>query len=774
LKAEGKNPASAVPRPGAIWRVTAALLLLFCSAPAALTADDPAGTADERIRLELVLEPDELPAADRERFHDRLDAIREAIASEIPLFRSFDPREVLAESLQQLAGLGVELGERSDAILNFASLEVSAPAAARDAIAELPWIRLARPPVVATPSGDIDSDGLEIIGSELANQLGVTGAGVTVAIIDDGFNHLQATMDACFDDDGNPATPCLDELPTIPLAQQLRVNLGGTSALPIDLSDKATDPLDGEHGTACAEVVHEVAPGSSFLLISFTPQIGGQNVGGFTSNQLIFAIRRAYQLGAKVILVPMFIMTTMSDPRGVGQGGTNTFTDVVDEATAAGATVVVSAGNEDLRIVEETFTPCTNCTPQASGGICNVAPNDTAYHRWNPNAVVDSIPLNGLLFSDEVTFGDSQKIGLMTCYAATDGNPSDFELRMYDFTDNILDFPVCPGDAGMGTPIGATPIPLNQGFSVKDRDVTSGLEEDEHYYFLAVRRKNGVATPKIRVACTDSVAELEYYTGGKSLSDLGVLTNAVSVGAIDDYDFLNPLCDVCFSGHCSSRGPTGLPGGPAKPDLVAPGYVPNFTVEDTAFRDDPYFVGSSAAAAHVAGLAALLQAQAFQRTGAYLSPANVRSALTRSAFPIDPQPGEEFQLGAGMAHIPDPEPGPFVFTPMTPCRVIDTRSGAALQGGVERVVPVAGICGIPDTARSVSGILTVVSPSQLSFLSLYPSDSLPTSTSAINFPGGRTIANNIMLKLSDNTGSVRALLNAGTAHFIFDATGYFE
>ena len=158
MKAEGQKPVPAVRRQGMLVPGIAALLvLLLGSIPAASAAPGATGAPTDPVRLELVLEPDELPAADRDRFHDRLDAIAESIGGNVPLFRSFDPREVLADSLGQLAAMGIDVGDSSDAILNFDSLEVSVPAGTVESIERLPWIRQARHPVAATPAGQFDS-----------------------------------------------------------------------------------------------------------------------------------------------------------------------------------------------------------------------------------------------------------------------------------------------------------------------------------------------------------------------------------------------------------------------------------------------------------------------------------------------------------------------------------------------------------------------------------------------------------------------------------------
>jgi subtilisin family serine protease len=752
-------------------RLLSAFVLVGSSAldtvtSAATSGEDPAWVGPGE-RVELVLEPASLPAGDRQRSRDRIEAIAESIASSLPLFRSFDPRAVLADSLAVLADHGVDL---ADAILNFDSVEATVPADARAAIEVLPWIREVRHAVVATSSGRLDSEGLDLIGSRLANLSGIRGSGITVAIIDDGFNQLNRAV----------ADPH-DELVPIAIAKQHRVNRAASSTVNVTLDGKATQSLEGEHGTACAEVVYEVAPGVDFLLLGFDPQgVNTQYEGGVTSAQIQFAIRKAADLGADVILIPMFIMATMSDPNGVLTGGTNAFTDDVDYAVALRATVVVSAGNEDLRTVEETFAPCADCVREPAG-ICELAVNDTTYHTWDPMGdFLGPLPLNNLIFGDEVD--EAEVVEHLTCYTATDAaTPSDFEIRMFQYFDPNFDCdPLCPNDGCMSL-VGGTARNLNQGFSLKNKAIYDS-NGDEYQYFLTVRRKSGAATPKIRVACTTAVAQLEWSTPtGRSLSDLAVLTNAISVGAVDTFG--DPICDLDFTGTCSSRGPTGLAGGPVKPDLVGPSFVTNFTVSSYGHSAYSDFVGSSAAAAHVAGLVALLQSKALADTGTMLTPAAVRSALLRAAIPLATNAEEELQFGAGFAHIPEPAPGPYRMTALAPCRMFDSRTmpgpdGGAprkLEGGVERVIPATGVCGIPTTARAVAGILTVVGPSQASFISLFPGDSIRPLAAAMTFTGGQVLSNNAMVKLADNdTGTMRAFLANGTADFVFDATAYFQ
>jgi hypothetical protein len=90
----------------------------------------------------------------------------------------------------------------------------------------------------------------------------------------------------------------------------------------------------------------------------------------------------------------------------------------------------------------------------------------------------------------------------------------------------------------------------------------------------------------------------------------------------------------------SSRGPTQ--DGRAKPDLVGPTYV-------TANPAWPGSAGTSAAAAHTAGAAALLRA-ARQRQGLPVHGAALRAALVASAADLG-DPGPDLLFGAGMVRL---------------------------------------------------------------------------------------------------------------------------
>jgi glucose/arabinose dehydrogenase len=115
---------------------------------------------------------------------------------------------------------------------------------------------------------------------------------------------------------------------------------------------------------------------------------------------------------------------------------------------------------------------------------------------------------------------------------------------------------------------------------------------------------------------------------------------------------------------------------------------------------------------------------------------------------------------------------------VAPCRVADTRSGAPLASGTERLFPVAGVCTIPASARAVALNVAVTGATSAGNVALYAGNSAPPLTSSVNFLAGQTRSGNAIVPLSsDGQGRIKAratVSGSGTAHLILDVSGYFE
>lgn len=120
------------------------------------------------------------------------------------------------------------------------------------------------------------------------------------------------------------------------------------------------------------------------------------------------------------------------------------------------------------------------------------------------------------------------------------------------------------------------------------------------------------------------------------------------------------------------------------------------------------------------------------------------------------------------------------FHTLTPCRVFDTRKpngaygGPALFAGQARSFVVRGQCGVPATAKSVAGNVTITGPTAAGSIRLVPGGAPATGTSTVNFRTGQTRANNVLLALGTSGNVVVDGLPTGTAHVILDVVGWFE
>ncbi|HTS02582.1 MAG TPA: hypothetical protein VMN04_08660 [Thermoanaerobaculia bacterium] len=143
-------------------------------------------------------------------------------------------------------------------------------------------------------------------------------------------------------------------------------------------------------------------------------------------------------------------------------------------------------------------------------------------------------------------------------------------------------------------------------------------------------------------------------------------------------------------------------------------------------------------------------------------------------------------FGGGFANVTVAPAGQAVqFYTLTPCRLVDTRGpdgplgGPALDaagGGPDRSFAVAGTCGIPPEATSLSVNVTAVGGSGPGDLEIYPGDGVPAGTSTISFAGGQTRANNAQVQLAtDGSGTIKAAnTSSGPVHLVLDVNGYFE
>jgi hypothetical protein len=121
------------------------------------------------------------------------------------------------------------------------------------------------------------------------------------------------------------------------------------------------------------------------------------------------------------------------------------------------------------------------------------------------------------------------------------------------------------------------------------------------------------------------------------------------------------------------------------------------------------------------------------------------------------------------------------FYTVAPCRAVDTRNapgpygGPALTANSDRTFVLTGRCGIPASARAVSGNITVAQSTAAGDLRLYPAGSGLANASAINYRSGQTRANNATALLGTGGAAVvRCDQPSGNVHVIIDVNGYYQ
>jgi hypothetical protein len=115
--------------------------------------------------------------------------------------------------------------------------------------------------------------------------------------------------------------------------------------------------------------------------------------------------------------------------------------------------------------------------------------------------------------------------------------------------------------------------------------------------------------------------------------------------------------------------------------------------------------------------------------------------------------------------------------PVTPTRLIDTRTSAAVRASGVLDVRVTDTAGVPAGATAVFVNVTVTGPQSNGYLAVFPTGDAPPATSNLNFVGGQTVPNLVLVKVgSDGTHGSISIQNAtphvGSVQVIVDIQGY--
>jgi len=127
-----------------------------------------------------------------------------------------------------------------------------------------------------------------------------------------------------------------------------------------------------------------------------------------------------------------------------------------------------------------------------------------------------------------------------------------------------------------------------------------------------------------------------------------------------------------------------------------------------------------------------------------------------------------------------------VYTPITPCRIVDTRlaAGGAIAAGSTRLFDVDGAsftsqggsasgCGIPfGVARAVTMTIVAVQPAGTGFLRAWGLNAAP-NTAVVNYVAGEVIADTAPIPVVPGGGADFSIFSLATSHVVVDVLGYY-
>jgi len=520
------------------------------------------------------------------------------------------------------------------------------------AIPDVAGVIEALAPVAAAstcPAGAVVSEGVEQLNAgespgEARDEFSVDGAGVTVGILSDSFD--QATEAA--DGSGPIETTAIDDAKSGDLPGTGNTCSGqGTpvSVLEADKPELGEEPAD--EGRAMTQIVHDIAPGAN---LDFASAFNGEE--SFAKN-----IEKLATAGAKVIADDVFYFEEpffQDGPVAVA----------VNKVVSGGATYLSAAGNDNLFDPEGHEIASWETPEYRDSGACPAevkamsGANTTHCLDFNPGSQTDRT------FGIKVPPGGDLTVDLQWD-EPWNGVETDLDAYLLDANGGLI----------------ASSAEDNIGISQKPLEVVQWENESgsQRTVQLTINRFSG-GSPRLKFGLLENgfgVSATEYprSTGedvvGPTVFGHSGTANAISVGAV-------PFDNSNAPENYSSRGPVRHDFGPvvgtkaaaplgsaeivAKPDVAATDC--GQTTFFASFEEGGWhFCGTSAAAPHAAGVAALMLDDDPAATPGEILTALQRGAATVGAFgPCAVGAGLVEAVGA-IEELPTPPP----FTPSEEC-----------------------------------------------------------------------------------------------------------
>jgi subtilisin family serine protease len=493
-------------------------------------------------------------------------------------------------------------------------------------MAEIRGLTYMKQSIPVSQAGLVTSQGDKAMYSDLARQqLGFDGTGVRVGVLSDSYNCLPGPSEP-----GVRFTTAEEDIANGDLPADVRVLAEG--------ADCKEELSHSDEGRAMMQIIHDVAPGAA---LSFYSAFNGQE--DFANGILQLAAD-----GAKVIVDDVRYLDEPAFENGVIAKAVNT-------VKKQGVTYFTSAGNDGRMSYESAFRPST---VNGAEGI---------RHDFDPGEGVDTlqhISLPGVGIGRIDVHWDDPSISAN----GVKGAASDLDVIFYDMNGQPL--PLCIDETYEGSICQIPGVASNVGHDAIESALVLYLSVEPNPAVvdiqIGIEVRSGAAPKRIKYMHTALFNVKEYETRSSMIAGHANAEGAEAVAAAWWYDTAaygaanHPICNYACVNSYSSAGGTPLifddkgerrskPYIGFKPGITGPdgGNTTFFSLLETIQApgepdDFPNFYGTSAAAPHVAAVAALMLDQrardiaAGRRFGGpqQLTPDAIIAALRRSADDI--------------------------------------------------------------------------------------------------------------------------------------------
>ncbi len=421
-------------------------------------------------------------------------------------------------------------------------------------------------------AGSLTTEGLAAMNAPAWHSAGYTGQGVKVGVIDAEFGGWDTLRGS--------------ELPEAAKAHFQA--FGGTIV------------GEGTHGTACAEIVHDIAPSAELYLALVATEVDVADAVNWMSAN-----------GVKVISMSLGWLSW-----GPGDG-TGYLADVVNGFVAGGGVWANSAGNSRLAHWQGTWRD----------------DDGDGYLNFSSASEVNYITADGV---DPAVIPAGTTITASLIWNQWSAPPTDIDFYLYKDTGSGPEMVKGSEDPQDGT-AGQRPV--------EEFEFTT--TEDAAYGFV-IKGVSGPANVDIEFFNRLDANPLQFNVQDGSLTPPADAAGAIATAALDAE---SPYALEDYSSRGPTNGPGGsLLGGAVKPDVA--GYAVVSTQSYGARGGDHAFSGTSSACPHVAGAAALVRSAYPAYTAA-----QVRPLLETRAVDAGPA-GKDVDYGFGRLSLGTPPAAP--------------------------------------------------------------------------------------------------------------------